>query len=982
MASLLSIFFIGLIVNLVIVSFSDGAVNLPKELSEIKALQDYDKQLATLRELSTGSLADNVGFALLYHMREDRWKQSGDWEALEYTIKAFKILDSDDYAQNHTYIDLRNALVIHKIRLLTILGRYKLAEELVVKELSHNIASSFHSNMSSAAEQQRGLLYYAYGDSLLSSGDAASAVKWFSKAIQQLPCLHLAYYKKATALAASPHNNPRRNPTSSNTTATIDEERESLGERTDTMDGGGSLVQQMSAFMEVLEDMLQRLYPDAGKVWLLSNVPHTTDSTMNDRICAFVDELEYLNTLLRYSQVSEENPTDVSDDGHRTSPLSSATHFHAQIKLTPAIDKTGVDEAENLSLMQRDYMNVVRATYFWSLYLLTEALEDYHLAFFYLQQARVLERFRVHDPRHATYSLDESEQQVQHILKTFTKDYYPSISTPSSATPSYHFYGSESARPIFIVGFFRSGSTLLETLLSAHPRVWGLGENSAFATQMHYLQEEMLELANYLEKQEAAMGSEGTQAVAEELFRTTLQKYAVKIDAQMKRRCLQYVLGNATVPMASTPAFHSKKAASKSTTRTNAEGQERQSSNANDKSRPNSQPHDTQCTHTIDKMLLNYRNMGLIHLLFPRARILHTMRDPLDTLWSCMTHRFGDTSAYTLDVHLLVREFALYLQVVQHFRETMPPVLPRSSKGRARRNIGACHSYRNETSLVAETNHTPYLCYQSEQQRQQFRQEKEGSIRSDEHSRNGKGKKNNHHERRTLPNGHHDHDVWRLPALVDVRYDAVVTHPQHLVREIWTLLGLEDPSDDGGRSSHSNSSSASRKQDKAGQEIEGPVRTASYLQVRRPVGLSNQGKWRRYYEAGLRHTLVPLLRDAIYRTELYDTSYESSALGDAMADQETPMALRELEISRMLPFFPSSTSPTATTETCADTTTANPDASTTSSSSALSSPSPLSLLAHHVPMNWQLLAEFDYRQHLDVLARQIARLYTFFIPDA
>ena len=44
--------------------------------------------------------------------------------------------------------------------------------------------------------------------------------------------------------------------------------------------------------------------------------------------------------------------------------------------------------------------------------------------------------------------------------------------------------GSTSKLPVFIVGFFRSGSTLLETMLDAHPSIWGMGEESVFTVEM------------------------------------------------------------------------------------------------------------------------------------------------------------------------------------------------------------------------------------------------------------------------------------------------------------------------------------------------------------------------------------------------------------------------------------------------------------------------------------------------------------------
>ena len=43
---------------------------------------------------------------------------------------------------------------------------------------------------------------------------------------------------------------------------------------------------------------------------------------------------------------------------------------------------------------------------------------------------------------------------------------------------------------------------------------------------------------------------------------------------------------------------------------------------------------------------MNYRNIGLIHLLFPYATILHLVRDPMDTLYSCYSskHSFAQNS--------------------------------------------------------------------------------------------------------------------------------------------------------------------------------------------------------------------------------------------------------------------------------------------------------------------------------------------------
>ena len=44
---------------------------------------------------------------------------------------------------------------------------------------------------------------------------------------------------------------------------------------------------------------------------------------------------------------------------------------------------------------------------------------------------------------------------------------------------------------------------------------------------------------------------------------------------------------------------------------------------------------------SIDKMPHNFWHLGVIGLLFPRARLINCVRDPLDTCLSCYFHDFG-----------------------------------------------------------------------------------------------------------------------------------------------------------------------------------------------------------------------------------------------------------------------------------------------------------------------------------------------------
>lgn len=60
-------------------------------------------------------------------------------------------------------------------------------------------------------------------------------------------------------------------------------------------------------------------------------------------------------------------------------------------------------------------------------------------------------------------------------------------------------------------------------------------------------------------------------------------------------------------------------------------------------------------------------------MVFPEALILHTIRDPMDTLFSCFRCKFDDAGLeWSLDVGDLSLQYALYLEIMQHFRKVLP----------------------------------------------------------------------------------------------------------------------------------------------------------------------------------------------------------------------------------------------------------------------------------------------------------------------
>jgi hypothetical protein len=64
---------------------------------------------------------------------------------------------------------------------------------------------------------------------------------------------------------------------------------------------------------------------------------------------------------------------------------------------------------------------------------------------------------------------------------------------------------------------------------------------------------------------------------------------------------------------------------------------------------------------------------GLIHLALPNAKIIHTLRDPLDTCMSCFSKLFAATQNHTYDLGELGRYYKRYEHLMAHWRRILPP---------------------------------------------------------------------------------------------------------------------------------------------------------------------------------------------------------------------------------------------------------------------------------------------------------------------
>jgi hypothetical protein len=109
-----------------------------------------------------------------------------------------------------------------------------------------------------------------------------------------------------------------------------------------------------------------------------------------------------------------------------------------------------------------------------------------------------------------------------------------------------------------------------------------------------------------------------------------------------------------------------------------------------------------------DKYLHNFLYCGLIALALPHARIIHTVRDPLDTCLSIYSKLFTGHHAYAYDLAELGRYHRAYRSLMEHWRQVLPEgmmidlryeELVGDLEGQARRLLDHCDLPWNDACL-------------------------------------------------------------------------------------------------------------------------------------------------------------------------------------------------------------------------------------------------------------------------------------------
>lgn len=214
----------------------------------------------------------------------------------------------------------------------------------------------------------------------------------------------------------------------------------------------------------------------------------------------------------------------------------------------------------------------------------TPTLSPYHKSNLLMLRGRVLEEMQQYDE--AWHAWEEGNKL--HAEKFQLEDHVKLIDNIiNTSLPTKGL--SDQTQPVFIVGMFRSGTTLLEQILGAHPDIDAAGEVNQIL-----------------------------QFVTEKPYPDCITNPI----PDWPKQYLQRIHSDAKF-----------------------------------------------CT---DKMPMNYLHVGLIHTIFPKAKIIHTTRNALDTCVSCFANSFAATHAYTSNLRDLAYVYKQYIRIMTHWNETLP----------------------------------------------------------------------------------------------------------------------------------------------------------------------------------------------------------------------------------------------------------------------------------------------------------------------
>lgn len=240
-----------------------------------------------------------------------------------------------------------------------------------------------------------------------------------------------------------------------------------------------------------------------------------------------------------------------------------------------------------------DLQNYEIAPIGFAIFTLFDRKGNYKEAFKYLNKAN-----NIKDNNLSSYKLEENIFKIN--KKIFTNDLVNKISNKANRDKT----------PIFIIGMPRSGTTLLEQILSCHSKISSYGE------------------LNF---------------ISESYKNNFINKFSNKTDK------VQYIRDDLLKKSDDDFLFLSNQYLNEVKKTTNLKN-----------------------IFFTDKLPANFLNIGYIKLLFPNSKIINLLRSPMDNCFSIYTLNFSNFHPYSYNLKKISKYYNEYLNIMNHWHDLFP----------------------------------------------------------------------------------------------------------------------------------------------------------------------------------------------------------------------------------------------------------------------------------------------------------------------
>ena len=185
-----------------------------------------------------------------------------------------------------------------------------------------------------------------------------------------------------------------------------------------------------------------------------------------------VDWLSTMKALIELSNELLDEEYKLDDVCLKDGALVSSLDFF-ELKKTSSSSSSSSLEFANTA-------DMARSGIYWAIYEAADQANDTTNAWEYLQVARSLDLETYGEL--SNYDLEKTKSDAKAITTLFNKDHWPDAS---------YSIGSTSKIPVFIIGFLRSGMTLLQSLLVSQPNITSISNNDILIKEIITMQEDM-----------------------------------------------------------------------------------------------------------------------------------------------------------------------------------------------------------------------------------------------------------------------------------------------------------------------------------------------------------------------------------------------------------------------------------------------------------------------------------------------------------